>query len=265
MEFFPVEVIDNILSRLEDARDVVIASFTCRKWREAWRNHLHKLTFNSDDWPVCDEHMTRRFEVIITQTIFQTNALQCLSITMKKDVVLSAAPVIAWLLYTRETLRQLHFSVNTPNLNILEKCGHQRLELLDLAEITISRVEFSYQKFSCLRSLSLDHVTISALDLSRLVTACPKVEVLNLVCLDFDGPWGTMKLHSNSLKDIHVQGIHLDHLNEIILDTDSLEKLQIKDCDLGIFKLLSKGTLRLLEMDDVYSFPLDIGTIRSFF
>nr|XP_016504549.1 PREDICTED: F-box/LRR-repeat protein At1g67190-like [Nicotiana tabacum] len=204
MEFFPVEVIGNILSRLEDARDVVIASFTCRKWQEAWRNHLHTLKFNSDDWPVYDERMTRRFEVIITQTIFQTNALQCLSITMKKDV-LSAAPVIAWLL-----------------------------------------------------SLSLERVTISALDLSRLLTVCPKIEVLNLVCLDFDtfGPGGTMKFRSNSLKDIHIQGIVLD---EIILEADSLEKLQIKDFDLGIFKLLSKGTLRLLEMDDVYGFPPDIG------
>nr|XP_009778051.1 PREDICTED: F-box/LRR-repeat protein At1g67190-like [Nicotiana sylvestris] len=65
-----------------------------------------------------------------------------------------------------------------------------------------------------------------------------------------------MKFRSNSLKDIHIQGIVLD---EIILEADSLEKLQIKDFDLGIFKLLSKGTLRLLEMDDVYGFPPDIG------
>ncbi|KAF5954017.1 hypothetical protein HYC85_006873 [Camellia sinensis] len=52
MEYLPVEVIGNILSRLGAARDVVIASTTCRKWREAWRNHLHTLSFNSNDWSV---------------------------------------------------------------------------------------------------------------------------------------------------------------------------------------------------------------------
>ncbi|TYH67278.1 hypothetical protein ES332_D06G177900v1 [Gossypium tomentosum] len=36
MEHLPVEVIGNILSRLGGARDVVIASATCWKWREAY-------------------------------------------------------------------------------------------------------------------------------------------------------------------------------------------------------------------------------------
>ncbi|MCD7453946.1 hypothetical protein HAX54_022756 [Datura stramonium] len=258
MEYFPVEVIGNILSRLGAARDVVVASFTCRKWLEAGRNHLHTLTFNSNDWPAYDELTRSRLEVIITQTIFQTKALRCLSIILKNDVGFSAAPVIAWLMYTRDTLRHLHYNVDTPNLNILEKCGRQRLELLDLADNTIAGFGSTYQKFTCLRSLSLTRVNISTLDLSRLLSACPKVQVLNLVDLDFDtsGPEFSMRLSSNSLKDIRVEAIQLSEIN---LEAGSLEKLRLKDCDIGSFVLLSEGTLRILELDEISVFHLDIG------
>ena len=161
MEYLPVEVIGNILSRLGAARDVVIASSTCQKWREAWRNHLHTLMFNSNDWPVYHELTRSRLEIIVTQTIFQTNGLHCLSILMDDVDEFSAAPVIAWLMYTRETLRQLHYNVRTtPNINILEKCGRQRLEVLALAHNTLTGVEPSYQKFPCLRSFSLSYVSI---------------------------------------------------------------------------------------------------------
>lgn len=45
MEYLPVEVIGDMLSRVGAAPDVVVASATCKKWQEAWRNHLHPLTF----------------------------------------------------------------------------------------------------------------------------------------------------------------------------------------------------------------------------
>lgn len=259
MEHLPLEVVGNILSRLGAARDVVIASATCRKWREAWRNHLHTLTFNSNDWPVYHDLTTSRLEILITQTIFQTNGLQCLSIIMDDVDEFSAAPVIAWLMYTRETLRQLYYNVRTsPNINILEKCGRQKLEVLTLAHNTITGVEPSYQKFPCLRCLSLSYVSISALDLSYLLTACPKIEILTLISLDIamSDAQATMELNSPSLKDISVEAISLE---KFILEADSLEKLQLKDCTLEVFELIGKGTLKILKIDDVSVIHLDIG------
>jgi hypothetical protein len=39
-------------------------------------------------------------------------------------------PVIAWLMYTRDTKRELHYSVGTaPNVNIIDKSGRKRLEI----------------------------------------------------------------------------------------------------------------------------------------
>ncbi|KAK6152312.1 hypothetical protein DH2020_014947 [Rehmannia glutinosa] len=259
MDYLPVEVIGNILSRLGAARNVVIASATCRKWQEAWRNHLHTLTFNSSDWPLYHEFSTSRLEILITQTIFQTKGLESLSIIMDHVDEFSAAPVIAWLMYTRETLRHLHYNVRTtPNVNILEKCGRQKLEVLTLAHNTIMGVEPSYQKFPCLRTLSLSYVSISALDLSLLLTACPKIEVLTLDSLDIfmSDSQATMELTSNSLKDIYVEAISLD---KFILEADSLVKLHLKDCTLEVFELIGKGLLSFLKIDDVSVIHLDIG------
>ncbi|KAL3532085.1 hypothetical protein ACH5RR_005606 [Cinchona calisaya] len=259
MEYLPVEVIGNILSGLGAARDVVVASATCRKWREAWKNHLHSLTFNSNDWPVYHELTPRKLEIIITQTIFQTNGLHYLSIIMDDVDEFCAAPVIAWLMYTRDTLRQLHYNVRTsPNINILEKCSRQKLEVLTLAHNTITGIEPTYQKFPCLRLLTLSYISISALDLSLLLTACPKIEVLTLVNLDvvMSDPQATMELSSNSLKDLYVESISLD---KFILEADSLEKLHLKDCTLEVFELVGKGTLKLLRIDDVSVIHLDIG------
>ncbi|KAK6126378.1 hypothetical protein DH2020_039878 [Rehmannia glutinosa] len=238
MEYLPDEVIGNILSRLRAARNVVIASATCRKWQEAWRNHLHTLTFNSSDCPLYHEFSTSRLEILITQTIFQTKGLESLSIIMDHVDEFSAALVIAWLMYTRETLRHLHYNVRTtPNVNILEKCGRQKLEVLTLAHNTIMGVEPSYQKFPCLRTLSLSYVSISALDLSLLLTACPKIEVLTLDSLEIfmSDSQATMELTSYSLKDIYVEAISLD---KFILEADSLVKLHLKDCTLKVFELI---------------------------
>ncbi|KAL6521111.1 hypothetical protein OROGR_017680 [Orobanche gracilis] len=259
MEFLPVEVVGNILSRLGAARDVVIASATCRKWQEAWRNHLHTLTFNSNDWTSYHEFSTSILEIIITQTIFQTRGLQCLSIIMDDVDEFSAAPVIAWLMYTRETLRQLHYNVRTkPCINILDKCGRQKLEVLALSHNTITGVEPCYQKFSCLGSLSLSYISISALDLSLLLTACPKIEFLNLfsVSIIMSDQQAVMDLCSSSLKSIYVEALSLD---KFTLEADSLEKLHLKDCTLDVFEFVGKGMLKKLKIDDVSVIHLDIG------
>lgn len=254
-----MEVIGNILSRLGSARDVVIASATCKKWREAWRNHLHTLSFNSCDWPHYHELTSSRLEILITQTIFQTKALQCLTIFMDDEHEFSASPVIAWLMYTRDSLRQLRYNVRTsPNFNIIEKCSRQRLEVLALARNSVTGVEPSYQRFPCLKSLSLSFVSISALDLSLLLYACPKLETLSIVNpeIAMSDSQASVELSSSSLKDFFVESFGLD---KFILEADSLESLHLKDCTFEVFELVGKGTLKVLKIDDVSVIHLDIG------
>ncbi|KVH90716.1 F-box/LRR-repeat protein At1g67190-like [Cynara cardunculus var. scolymus] len=258
MDRVPVEVIGNILSHLGAARDVVIASATCKKWREACHRHLHMLSFNSDDWPVFRDLTTSRLEILITQTIFQTKGLQGLSILMDDVDEFSASAVIAWLMYTRETLRCLFYNVRTtPNVNILDICGRQKLELLVLAHNSITGVEPNYQRFPFLTSLSLSYVSISSLDLNLLLTACPNIEFLGLISpeIAITDAQVTVELSSQTLKKVYVEAISLD---KFTLEADNLEKLHLKDCALELFELSGKGTLKHFKMDDVSILHLDI-------
>lgn len=259
MEYLPVEVIGNILSHLAAARDVVTASATCRKWREACRKHLQSLSFNSDDWPIYRDLTTSRLEILITQTIFQITGLQGLSILMDDVDEFSASTVIAWLMYTRETLRWLFYNVRTtPNVNILDLCGRQKLEMLVLAHNSITGVEPNYQRFSCLKSLSLSYISISALDLNLLLTACPRIEIFSLVNPEIvmSDAQVMIELSSPTLKSIYVEAISLD---KFILEADSLESLHLKDCALELFELTGKGALKQFKIDDVSVLHLDIG------
>ncbi|KAJ4846754.1 hypothetical protein Tsubulata_010239 [Turnera subulata] len=258
MEHLPVEVIGNILSRLKGARDVVIASATCRKWREAFRKHIHTLSFNSSDWPFYHDIPACQLEILITRTIFQTTGLQGLSIFMDDVDGFSASTVIAWLMYTRETLRRLYYNVRTiPGINILEICGRQKLEILELSHGTITGVEPIFQRFPCLKSLSLSYVNISALDLCLLLAACPKIETLELVNpeITMADAQATVELSSPTLKSVYVESISLD---KFILEADVIECLHIKDCALEVFELIGKGTLKHFKIDEVSVIHLDI-------
>lgn len=259
MEELPVEVIGKILSRVEAAKDVVLASATCRKWRRACLKHLHTLSFNSNDWPVYRDLTSSRLEILITQTIFQTSGLQGLSILMDDVDEFSASAVMAWLMYTRETLRQLFYNVpTTPNLNILEICGRQKLEKLVLAHNSITGVEPNFQRFPCLKSLSLSHVSISALDLNLLLAACSKIESLELVNPEIvvSDAQVTIDLSSSNLKSIYVEAVNLD---KFILEADNIERMHLKDCALDVFELVGKGTLKHFEVDEVSMIHLEIG------
>lgn len=259
MENIPVEVIGNILSHVGAARDIVIASATCRKWREACRKHLHTLRFHSNDSQIYRDIDNRKLEIIITQTIFQTMGLKSLSIHMDNMHEFTAAPVIAWLMYTRETLRTLSYNVRTePNVNILEKCGRQKLEVLDLDNNSITGIEPSYQRFASLKSLSLRHVSISALDLSLLLAACPKIETLALDSLEImtSDSQSTMELCSSTLKNLYARKLAMD---KISLEADNLESLHLNALNLDLFELIGKAALKHLKIDDVSVTQLDIG------
>lgn len=258
MDHVPVEVIGNILSHLGAARDVVIASTTCKKWRQACHKHLHMLSFNSDDWPVFRDLTTSRLEILITQTLFQTKGLQGLKILMDDVDEFSASAVIAWLMYTRETLRCLFYNVRTtPNINILDICGRQKLEVLVLAHNSINGVEPNYQRFPFLKSLSLSYVSISSLDLNLLLAACPMIEFLGLISpeIAITDAQVMVELTSQTLKYVYVEAISLD---KFTLEADNLEKLHLKDCALELFELSGKGTLKHFKMDDVSILHLDI-------
>ncbi|GKV31806.1 hypothetical protein SLEP1_g40471 [Rubroshorea leprosula] len=219
MEDLHVDVIGNILSHLRAARDVVVASATCKKWREAFQHHLSSLTFHDLDF---SGFTTNELESIITQTIQQTKGLQRLKFFLSDvDDVFCADHVLVWLMHARDTLRELYLLV---------------------------RAAGSCQKFPCLKTLRLEDVSARGRDFSFLVSLFPKIENLTLVNLDVY-PEAIISLISVSLKSIDVVEMALI---KFILEADSLGYLHLQRCNFEHFehfKLIGKGTLKVLNID----------------
>ncbi|OWM73662.1 F-box/LRR-repeat protein At1g67190-like [Punica granatum] len=247
MEHLPVEVIGNILSHISAARDVVLASATCRKWREAFRKHLRVLSFNSGDWHGFHDLSTSQIEILITRTIFQTSGLRSLLIIVDDLDEFSASVVMSWLLYTRDSLQELHYDVRTePGLNVVEICGRQKLEKLTLAHDAIEQVDPNYHKFTSLRSLSLSYVHISEQDLSLLLAACRKLESLELIELDLSGPLEKVEVSAPYLRRFYMEEICLDKL---VLEASNIEYLHLRDSNIEFFKVIGNGSLKKIMID----------------
>jgi hypothetical protein len=171
IEGFPVEVIGNILSHVANVKDVVRASWTCRKWRVALRHYLHTLHtlqhHESKFLPAFQRSRTEQLEFLLTDTLLQTMRLQSLHILHMTKF--SATAVIAWLLHTGDSLRHLTYEVpmSTLYVDMLERCGRMR----------------------CLESLHLRYAT-------SIVTST-------------DPQW-TLNLTSSSLKSFFLDGMYFD-------------------------------------------------------
>ncbi|KAG6515235.1 hypothetical protein ZIOFF_025620 [Zingiber officinale] len=183
--------------------------------------------------------------------IFQTEGLQCLSIHVDSAHEFAAASIIAWLMHTREILRSFSYNVGTiPYVNVPEKCCLQNLEALDLNHKSIIRVAPSYQRFTCLKSLSLRHVSISSLNPSLFIAVCPRIESLTLDAIEIltSGSQSLIELSSPILKCIFAKLVVVD---KIILMADNLESLHLSVLNLNFFELISKNTLKHLKIKDV--------------
>ncbi|XP_078447511.1 F-box/LRR-repeat protein At1g67190-like [Wolffia australiana] len=254
MESLPVEVIGNILSHVGAARDVIVASLTCRKWRDASRSHVSTLSFHVDESPAFRDFSSSRLEILITKSIFQTTGLQHLSIAMDELVSFSASAVLAWLLYSRETLKSLSFKVRvTPHVSILDLCGLHRLETLTFAHNSI--LGSAHLRLPCLRSVSLADVTTSEAELRRLLAACPRLESLELVSPQISRR-ASLELISPSLKRILLEGFSLEKL---LLAGDSLEIVKVKELTMDVFELSGRESLKRLQLDDVSVMHLELG------
>lgn len=252
----PLEIIGDILSRVEVARDVIRASLTRRKWREAYRKHLHALSFNvDDDDRVFRELPTSDLEMLITKTLVQSPSLRKLKILMDKKHKFSAVAVMAWLMFSRETLSELFYMVITsPGINVLDIYGQRKLETLSLCKYTIRGVEMKLHRFPYLTSLSLTRVKISEEVLNRLLLALPKLEKLELIRVafrvvddddEFDPREMTVILHCPTLKSLFLRALEQF---EFILENGGIEYLHVQCCTICSFKVVGSKSLRHLKL-----------------
>jgi hypothetical protein len=270
MEAFPVEVIGKILSHIGVVEQVVRASGTCRKWREAARSHLHCLSYRwrPQGSSVYETLTTEDLEVLLTETILQTSSLQDLSILTEEGF--SATALMSWLLHTRDTLRMLRYGLvmqipkrsQRLHANVLKRFGKMKcLEVLALFSVDVMDVDFAVQRWACLSSLIFWKVSVSASDLNALLSACPKLESFALkspTIISID-PRSTLTLTSSSLKEFKLENTTTRVVDNIILEAELLNTLDLKACTLQHFGVVSKGNLRILRIRDACFSELDIG------
>ncbi|KAF4361991.1 hypothetical protein F8388_020802 [Cannabis sativa] len=218
IENLPMEIVGKIFDQIGEARHVVVASATCKMWRKVWKDYTCALSFNSNMYR--DFH-TSTFEVIIAQTISQTRGLKSLSIVMEYDhedqEYLSSELMVACLMHTHDSLRQLHYSAKTtPNMNFINTlCSAQKLEDLVLSFVFIFGFNPSHHKFHNLKSLSLNYnffvedinmakFIISKVDcLENLHIKNCAIEFFKLVC---KGALKTLEIDSSDLININIIG-----------------------------------------------------------
>ncbi|CAK9201288.1 unnamed protein product [Sphagnum troendelagicum] len=182
MKVLPVELIGSILSNLADARDVMRASATWRKWRMAARKNLLRLRFRRKDWNRVQKMSTEDLEDGITKTLMRMSSLQDLCIRYLGDKhEFSAAAVTAWLLHFCDSLRFLTFKteIKPLALDIMGEIRHECL-VLKHADIILIRDLDVKVRFPTLVSLTLWDIRVSAVDLHGLLLACPELEDLSL-------------------------------------------------------------------------------------
>jgi hypothetical protein len=156
-------VIGTILSHIAAVKQVVRASGTCRKWREAARNHLQTMRCDCrKSSPVYKSLTTARLEVLLTETILQTSRLQDLYILTRGGF--SAGVIISWLLHARSSHRILRYRLMVRSFirphrlhaSVLDRIGKMNcLEILELFRIQVMGVEFTVQSWPSLVSLIL--------------------------------------------------------------------------------------------------------------
>ncbi len=256
MEGFPVELIGNILSHLDDMKEVVRASWTCRKWRVALR-YLHTLCASWTKW----ELETEKLEFVLTDTILQTMGLQKLQ--LHSYTSFPAAPVIAWFSHIGDSLLHLTYKLpgSTPHVNVLESCARMRcLQRLDLHCLSWGDIKLLLQ-IPLLNSSRVCCLFIC------LIVGCPQ-ESSNHLCgvvknlnpslswIRFSDPDFTLNLRSLTLKSLVC---YFTEQHNVVLEANLLESFHLWFCNFTTFKVKMGIRLRSLQIRKLRIANLDLG------
>ncbi|KAL8112000.1 hypothetical protein AgCh_019633 [Apium graveolens] len=254
MDTLPDHVVGHVLSLLGDARELIKASLTSRRFRLAVYNHLHSLRFELKDWSGYLNFTSERLEYLIMEIVLQMNGLRSLVIKMEGAIMVSAACVTECLMHTRESLEEFNYSVWTaPNLNnvLVNLQAMSRLRVLSLGHGHVEEVP-DHLRLHTVKSFSVTHLIISSEDITRVFAACINLEdlQLNSVVIDEDGLDTYLKVQMRSLKKVSFLRLKV---KVVALMSEHLESLKVNHCRISTFKVEGKHYLRLLQLNGINS------------
>ncbi|GAQ89707.1 F-box/RNI-like superfamily protein [Klebsormidium nitens] len=248
----PVEVLARVLSLLRDAESFIRCMAVSREWHQAAK-HVDCLFF--DGYQYRDRLSGQDAEAMITKTIMSTTRLRSLSVMHDDpDKWLSDSTVIAWIIHTRATLRELLISNSREGNNkihrhhptlfraLYEQLRNSMVEKLGLDYVIIPP-SIPPALLPNLHSLRLYDVRIASATLTAFIAGCSALELLRLIDLrDCE----SVDLHCPSLKEFVVE--ETAAVGSIRLDCPRLKRLLLRDVG-GIASLTVEDGSKLKKVE----------------
>ncbi|KAL8111978.1 hypothetical protein AgCh_019614 [Apium graveolens] len=264
MGHIPVEVIGHVLSLIGDAHHVVIASMTCRKWRQAFYNYLHTLKFDDhSEHIVYGRFSGTEIETLICNTIFQTTGLQCLSIAISNTITITSGHGIFLCLrclsLSNVVVSPLDLSLLLSACQNLVVFSLDRLEFVESHETTT--IEFTTStllKEVSLQNMSFDNFILKADNLEKL-----QVRKCSFTAFDLLGK-GTLKfleieyvIMSHFEIGENFQNLEVVNVNNHQVIWENFHHMIARSAGLTRLKLWFPGFGKILNMESISAcFPL---------
>lgn len=205
----PGHIIDRILSHLP-IRDAVRMSVLSSKWRYKWATLPH-LIFDKDCCPSSSEAQlvikSKLVGIIDHVLLLHTGMIHKFKLSHKD---LQAVPDIdRWILHiSRSSVKEFILEIWKGQRYKIPSClfSSKHLIHLELFNCLLS-LPPSFKGFLNLKSLDLQHITLTQDAFENLIANCPLLERLTL--MNFDG-FGHLKIHAPNLQFFDIGGVYED-------------------------------------------------------
>lgn len=205
----PGHVIDRIMSYLS-IRDAVRMSISSSKWRYKWATLPH-LIFDKDCCPSSSEGQvvikSKLVGIIDHVLLLHTGMIHKFKLSHKD---LQAVPDIdRWILHiSRSSIKEFILEIWKGQRYKIPSCLYSCKDLIHLELFNcLLGPPASFKGFLNLKSLDLQHITMTQHAFENLIASCPLLERLTL--MNFDG-FSDLRIHAPNLRFFDIGGVYGD-------------------------------------------------------
>ncbi|RHN76878.1 putative F-box domain, leucine-rich repeat domain, L domain-containing protein [Medicago truncatula] len=203
----PGDVIDRILLRLP-IRDAVRTSVLSNKWRYKWAT-MPNLVFNKQRVSATAPFVIGGKLLAIIDHVLLLYSGPINKFKLSDCGVISVTALDRWIFHlTRRSIKDLVLGISKGQSYKIPWCLFSCQSLLHLSlSYCLLKPPSTIEGFKNLKSLKLDHITMSQDDFEILISGCPLLE--RLILIEFDG-FTKINIHAPNLKVLAIVGKFVD-------------------------------------------------------
>ncbi|KAH7524044.1 hypothetical protein FEM48_Zijuj06G0076500 [Ziziphus jujuba var. spinosa] len=205
----PSHIIEQILSHLS-IRDAVRTSILSSKWRYKWATIPH-LVFDNQclSVPSQDQATVKSKLLAIIDHVLLLHMGPICKFKLSHRDLLAINDIDRWILYlSRGSIKEFVLEIWKGQRYFMPSClfSCQNLTHLELFNCLL-KPPLTFKGFKCLKSLDLQHVTMTQHVFEYMISSCPMLEKLTL--MNFDG-FSHLNIEAPNLKFFDVGGVFTD-------------------------------------------------------